>query len=138
MATFANKLQRHKGSIVSDVNESMPAFGIGRDMADVSMKIVGMLSDPHPSDPSRIINQLNKMKRDLKDPNLDSKVRSELEDSIERLEKIIKDEVLNEKNYKAGSGSSHIKLLYNMLIIKVFKGKMDPRELLNINNHYEL
>lgn len=139
IATFVHKLEIHHGSIIQDINSYIPAFAIGRDIAEISINIVGLLASPYPTNPSRIVNQLNKLKRDAKDPNLTPSVRKDLELNIKRLEEVIDTEVLNRKNYDTEStGVSPIKYLYNYIIIKVFNGKIDPRELLNIGNHYEL
>ena len=138
LSSFMYKLQ-NMSETAKEVSALIPVLGIGRDLAEVSVKIVRMLADPHPSNPARIINQLNKMKRDLKDPNLDPRVRKELLENIESLENIVNNEILNMENYKTDeTGISPVKFYYNYVIMKVFNGKLDPRELLNIGNHYEL
>lgn len=139
VGTFMDKLDKNKNSIVQDVNKIAPAFAIGRDLARVSVDIVYSMLDPHPKHAARIINQLNQMKRSLNDPNLDSSVRKELLYNIERYEKIINMEILNgNQDPTKETGVSVVRLMYNTIIIKVFNGKIDPRELMNVGNWYEI
>jgi len=136
VASFSYKVQHRKGLTINENISKIPLLNIGYDFLKVSMQLSTIILDPHPHDATRIQSQLNKLKRDLNNPNLDSKVKKELLDNIVEMENYIDNIVLN-INHEDNNGR-WITLLQNYIIIKVFKGRIDPRELFEAVWNHEL
>lgn len=131
-----HKFQQQEYNVVKNVGEKIPILNIGIDF----VKTVNMISivpmDPHPDYAIRMQSQLNKLKRDLKDPNLDPKVKKELLANIKEMEDYVNDVVFStEENLKKGRVFS---LLYNHVMMKVFNGKADIREIFEIVYNHEM
>ena len=127
VASFNRKMQISKWSIVSNEAANIPVINVMMDFMQVTARLSIMLLDPHPIDATRIYRQLVKLENDLKDPNLNPKVRKELEDNIAELKDYIDNEILNPK---ADENKKHyVTFMMNYFIIKVFNGRIDPREL---------
>lgn len=130
LASAFRKLHINEGDGLDRTLYNIPILNWWYDLNKISTRIIGGLIDVHPSDPSRVTAQLNKLKRDAKDPKLDPRVKKELDGDIKRLEKIINTTYLDideDDNKKA-----IFTYLYNKLVIKVFKGKMDAREFVSL------
>ena len=125
------KLNMNKGSAsIEQVIYDIPVVNWWYDLNKLSVRVIAGLIDVHPSEPSRVMAQLNKLKRDAKDPQLDPRVKKELEKDINDIETFINKyylEINTDDNKKAIF--SH---LYNKIAIKVFKGKTDIREILSL------
>lgn len=135
-ATVFNKMRTRKGLFLNENVAKIPILNIGYDFYKVVMQAATFLSDPHPTEATRIQSQLNKLKKDLKDPNLSPKVRRELTENIEELETYIDDVLLNIEN-DSNKGRT-ISYFWNYMIIKVFNGKIDPRELFEAVWNHEM
>ena len=64
----------------------------------------------------------------MNDPNLTPAVKKELQKQIEAMEKTLKTHFTSEDVAKRGKV---LTFAYNYLLIDVFKGKLDPRELIH-------
>ena len=132
LSTAFTKMEtEEKNGIVGAVSK-IPVLNIGYDMVRTASSVMTLLitADPHPSNVSRVQSQVNKLKRDLKDPNLDPEVRKMIQADINSIEDTINSRLINMKeNAKEGRVVS---TLYNMMIIKGFNGKLDPREILQV------
>ena len=91
---------------------------------------------PHPDNVVRIKSQIDKLKRDIKDPNLKPNIKKELEVNIAEMEKFIDDVYLNFDN--DDNKNRPISYLWNIMIFKIFKGKLDPREWMEAVFRHEL
>ena len=113
----------------------IPGVNCVYDLLKLQNQLIGSMMKPHPSDPARIAKQLNKLKKEVKDPNIDERIRKDIEEDIKRLEDYIENEFLNirtDENKRA-----IFTYMYNKVVIDVFKGKIDPRELLNLISNNE-
>ena len=127
VASTMRKMQLNKWSVVTNATSEIPVINVMVDFMSVMTRASVMLTDPHPMEATRIYRQLVKLERDLKDPSLNPKVRRELEENIADLKKYIDDEILNPN---ADENKKHyVTFLMNYFIIKVFNGRLDPREL---------
>ena len=130
LANALKKINMNKDSVISKTLYDIPVLNWWYDLIKLSTTVISGLMDEHPSDPSRVMAQLNKLKHDAKDPQLDPRVKKELELDIKNLEYIINDVYLdfqNDENKKA-----IFTTIYNNIAIKIFKGKTDIRELVSI------
>ena len=91
-------------------------------------QIMTTFLDEHPASQTRMKNQINKLRRELEDPNVDPRVRKELIKDLDRAEKIY-DDYLN----KVPDKFKHLAVImnYNHLNEKYFGGKFDIREPIN-------
>lgn len=131
-----HKLQQNKHLIVNNVGEKIPVLNIGIDFVKAANMISIIPIDPHPDSAIRMQSQINKLKRDLKDPNLDPKIKKELMDNLNEMEDYVDNVILNgEENLKQGKLFT---LIYNYIMMKVFKGKADIREIFEIVYNHEM
>ena len=136
IASFTNKCRINKGKFISENISKVPILNFGYDLNKVMVEIATSLTNPHPDHAIIIQSQLNKLKRDLNDPNLPPKLKQELVENIKDLEDYIDNVVLNiNDDSNKGRLISYIK---NFIMIKIFKGKLDPRELFEIVWDHEL
>lgn len=136
LSQFILKIDKSKGQAIDPAIQSIPIINIGYDFTKVNLMVCAMMCSPHPSNPSRIQSQLNKLKRDVNNPDLDHKVKKELEKNIQDLENFIDNEYLN---FDSNDNKLRpISFVYNWIIIKIFKGKLDPRELFELVFNHEL
>ena len=129
LSASMEKLQNNMSSIVTKM-EKIPVLNIGIDMVKTMGSVVGLLAyaDPHPTNVVRVKSQINKLKRDLKDPSLKPEVRKMIESDIKDIEEILETKFLDmETNSKKGRVASTV---LNTFIVKGCDGKIDPRELL--------
>jgi len=135
-ASAFKKMNINKGLFLNEKVAKIPLLNLGYDFAKTSMKAATLMFDPHPENATRIVSQLNKLKKDLNDPKLDPKVKKELMENIKEMEDYINDVVLNiEDDSNKGRIFSYI---WNWLIIKGFNGKIDPRELFEAAWNHEM
>lgn len=132
---FNNKCQQKKGHIIFDAGQHIPILNVGLDFINLTNTLVVLPIDPHPSAPTRMQSQINKLRRDLKDPNLDPKIKKELLSQLDDMEYYADQLLSSEENLKKGRIFT---MLYNRAIMKVFKGKFDLRELLEIVHSREV
>lgn len=127
MASISRKVQLSKWSVISNSAAEIPGINVLIDFMSVATRVSVMLLDPHPLDATRIYRQLVKLERDLHDPALNPKVRKELEQNVAELRQYIDEEILNPK---ADDNKKHVvTFMMNYFVIKVFNGRIDPREL---------
>ena len=122
------KMEKGEMNSIYTATKKVPVLNIGVDALKTSAGIMGMLcsADPHPTEAARVKAQVNKLKRDLKDPNLKPAVRKMIEEDIKDIEKLIDTRLLDMKeNSKKGEVASTV---VNIFIIKACDGKVDPRE----------
>ena len=128
ISSMFTKINKGDKNRILKATKDIPVLNIGVDLLNTSSDIIGLLTrfGPHPADAARVQAQVNKLKNDLKDPNLKPEVRRMIESDIDDIERIINTKLLDIKeNSKKGEISS---TLLNILIIKGFNGKIDPRE----------
>lgn len=108
---------------------NMPVVKAVLDLAKCTTSIPFMLSDPHPTGSIRIYSQLKKLRRELKNPDIPKPIAKEIESQIAELEEVCEDITDIRKNAKRGALFS---AMWNSLMIKVFNGYGDPREILEL------
>ena len=136
IASYLNKRRMNKGRFITENINKIPILNLGYDLNTVMLEIATLLSSPHPDNMIRIQSQLNKLKRDINDPNLSPKVKNELSINIKELEDYINNVVLN-INHESNHGRL-ISYIKNYIMIKLFKGKLDPRELFEAVWNHEM
>ena len=136
VASSMYKMQQRKGLFLNDAVAKIPILNVGHDLLSVSARVSTLILDPHPHEAARIQSQLTKLKRDLNDPNLDYKVKKELLDNIRDLEDIIDNVILNADADE--NKGRWISMFANYIVIKVFNGKIDPRELFEAVWNHEM
>ena len=77
LASAFKKLHINEGNSPDKIYYNFPVLNWWYDLNKISTRIIAGLIDVHPSDPSRVMAQLNKLKRDIKDPQLDPRVKKE-------------------------------------------------------------
>lgn len=94
----------------------------------VMSQIMTTFLDEHPASQTRMKNQIDKLKRDLADDDVDPRIRKELMKDLERAEKIY-NEYLN--NFPPELKHLAVVMNYNQLNEMYFGGKFDLREPIN-------
>ena len=94
----------------------------------VMSQIMTTFLDEHPASQTRMKNQIDKLKRELDDPDVDPRIRAELMKDLERAEKIY-DEYLN--TFPPELKHLAVVMNYNQLNEMYFGGKFDLREPIN-------
>lgn len=129
LASALNKTELMSNVKSVEILRKIPGINAITNLFSTSFSAISAIADPHPATPVRIMSQLKKLKKDLDDPNLDRRVRKDLEENIKELENFIEHDYLD---YKSNENKRRVfTWMYNNLVIKVFKGKVDPRELFN-------
>lgn len=136
LSSALNKIDKEQGLFLSDAASEIPVLNIGNDLLRVTSKVAFFLMDPHPENVVRIKSQLDKLKRDIKDPNLKTSVRKELELEIKEMEDFINNVVMESED--EDNKNNPISYMYNMTLIKLFDGKLDPREWVEAVFNHEL
>lgn len=121
LASSIRKITDGTGTLVNTVENVLIDF------LKVSSTISKSFIDPHPTTKTRITNLLDKLKKDLNDPDLPKELKEDLNSNIKYFENYIEkyDEIL--KNDKDRIFSYTIEKIAN----KFFGGKTDFREILN-------
>ena len=128
LSTGLAKIDKNKINIINDIAEYVPVLALGTDLVQTSIDLVTSLADPHPKSAARINNQINKLKRDVNDPNLSPSIKKEINEQIKSMEDTLKKYYTSTDVAKRGKVLTFV---YNYILINVFKGKMDPRELIH-------
>ena len=107
------------------------AIPVVNQVADLGNVIAGSifnLIDEHPANPVRIKAITRKLRRDLKDPKIDPRAKELAKRDLDMLDNFLDNyylEISQNNNKK-----KIFTYFYNKLIIKVFKGKVDIRDLI--------
>lgn len=127
------KLERGNGLIIGDATKECGLIAIPYDLTRLFIDIALAPIDPHPASPIRLKSVISKLKRDLKDPNLDPKLKKELIQQIEYIEKYIEEEYTNiytDENKNRCIRVLYCKLLYNFPIdVRELGELIKPREI---------
>jgi hypothetical protein len=92
-------------------------------------EIINPLVSGYPSNQNRIRTAMDRLKRSAKDPDLDPRMRKELQDQIEAYEKWYYGQYLN---IESDINKKRVfTWAYNNMVETIFKGKLDVRELLH-------
>jgi len=135
MMSFQNKLHKRENLISDQIIYKIPLLNWGYDLLNVTLGMLTAIADPHPQDAVRINSQLDKLKRDLKDPDLNPRLRKTLEDDIESSEKFINEYYLD---FNKNDNSRRIfSWMLNYMTIKVFHNMVDFRELFELVSNHE-
>lgn len=122
------KLENSKHNLINDVVDKIPILSFGNDFLKTLRDTVTTFMDPHPKNANRLNNQLNKLKRDIHDPNLSPSVKKEIQLQIDSIESMISKYFTSTDVAKQGRVFT---FLYNYILIRVFKGKLDIREIIS-------
>lgn len=134
-STLRNKLQKSDNFVINKILTNIPIINYAYDLSNITFEILTMSSDPHPTDAVRISEQLNKLKRDQQDPNLSPRLKKSLQEEIDELQNFIDNYYLNfDKN---DNNKRIFTWMFNYLVIKVFKNKIDFRETFETISRHE-
>lgn len=129
-ATLHRKMQDAMSGDNAYMNASkVPLVKAMLDLASCTASIPFMLCDPHPTSSIRVYSQLKKLRRELKNPDIPKCVAKEIEAQIVELEKICTDMTDLRSNAERGTFFS---AMWNNVMINVFDGMGDPREILEL------
>jgi hypothetical protein len=117
-----------------DIIRKIPVANIAYDLAEITARIVTFGVDCHPDEAIRILSQLKKMKRDINDPSIPPMIKKQLAEDIAEQEKIL--EKFTDKDYYLNEGRV-FSMMWNKMLIEVFDGKLDPRELVELVARHE-
>ena len=131
-----NKIENEEYSKIAKSMQDSKILNIGHDFNKTLVRIIFYGLDVHPDNAARAQHQLNKLRRDIKDPNLSPKIRKELEAQIKTMENFI-DNVMTSNEYAKEKGL-YFTVLFNKITMKTFNGKCDPRELIELMGSTEL
>lgn len=123
------KLRYDKNSVRSQTVYSIPGLNWFFDFVDVQWEILSRPFIGYPSEQNRIRTHLDRLRRSAKDPNLDPRVRKELEKQIKSFEDYYYNDYLsisNDENKKR-----IFTWMYLNVVEKVFRGKADLREIIH-------
>lgn len=124
IASFNRKVQRDHTYIAK-----IPVINVMSDLMKTTSSVVFAYADPHPQSALRVYAQLKKLKREINDPNIPKEMKPELKRQIKDLEDMCDEMTSLRSNAKYGMLFT---TMYNWLLIKVFKGYTDPREILEL------
>lgn len=127
LATALNKMSIQKNTINHTVRE-IPIISWVYDLSDVLIENILTFVAGYPLDSNRIRTCLDRLKRSSKDPDLDPRIRKELEKQINELEDFYYNKYLN---IEENENKKRIFTFVNRLVAeKLCDGKMDLRELI--------
>lgn len=93
-------------------------------------EVLTMYFKPHPMTATRVLNQIKKCRRELANPNITPDMRKALNNDLKMMEEFVDNELLDyKKNLKRGTISQY---LVNFVVIKILKGFVDVREILQL------
>lgn len=133
-AKFQKTFELRSTLIPNDGPKKFPWLTTMFDIGSLMYKISSFMIDEHPDGAIRLYSQIRKAKRDLNSQSIHPKLKKELEMQIAEMEKIAEDMT----SFEGTNKHKVFTVLWNKLMIDVFKGYGDPRELLElIWNHDE-
>lgn len=135
LSRFLHKNSLEKNVTMAKSISNVPVLNWFYDFTRVNISILSHIGDEHPIPPARIMAQLHKLKKELKDPNIDPRVRKMIMEDIDEMEDYINNRMLNIKD--KDNKKNIFTFCYNYTVMKLFKGRVDPRELLDVFNHFE-
>ena len=118
-----NKIENADGLILGDAIKECGLLAIPYDLASLFTNIALAPLTESPATPIRLKSVISKLKRDLKDPNLDPKLKKELMKQIEDVEKFINNEYISITTDE--NRNRCIRVLYCKLLMNF---PIDPRE----------
>lgn len=126
LSTAFAKLEANGTNYTESTIKNIPGLNWVYDLMSVNIGLIYAAVDPHPLTVTRIQSQLTKLKRDAKDPNLNPKLRKELELQIKDQQNFIDNYYLDiDKN---DNKKRIFSWMMNYMIIKFFNGRFDFRE----------
>jgi len=135
LSTALNKFEKMEGVGMNKLINSIPVLNWYNDFNKVLFRILIGAFDPHPHTSARIAAQLHKLKKEINDPNLDPRVKKEIQKDIDVLEDFINNEYLNIN--KNSNISRIFTWMTNYISIRVFKGRVDIREIFDKLDYME-
>lgn len=122
------------GASLSSAKKTSPLYTLAKDFFDVQFMFADSMFNGYPSSQNRVRSGLDRLRRSAKDDSLKPEIRKELEAQIKAYEDFYYNEYLavtnDEDRYKVFTTS------YRLVVEKVFRGKMDLRELSNFLDIY--
>lgn len=134
LAAALEKLGEKEGTVGSKLY-NIKGLNWTLDLFNIQFEIFSLFISGYPSEQNRIRTGLDRLKRASKDKNLSPSLRKELESQIKDYEDFYNNHYLSIQNDK--NKRKIFTWMYHCAIEKVFKGKMDARELLHAVDHYK-
>lgn len=127
LARALNKIGAPPDIPVANALESMPIIRTMKEISEVNLMIVGSMLGVHPQNITRINNQIKLLEDDLKDPDIPSSYKKDIERDIAVLRKIIESDMMDPSS-ELNKGKS-FRAMYVGMIYKM-GGNTDLRDLL--------
>lgn len=113
---------------------AVPVLSAVFDFARISTSLPFIFCNEHPQDVVRVNSAIKKLKRELKDPSIPPKMKKDIEEQIVEIEKVMYD-MADIRGNKASKEPFTVML--NFMLVKVFNGMLDPREVLELIFRHE-
>ena len=128
IVSATKKINASEGLLVNKLTKSSPIFEVINDFYLLQMNVLYTLKfEEHPSINVIHTNVSDKLKKDLKSGDYPPEVKKELEEEINKLDKMYDDLFIINQSEQA----PHIRKKLMDFVNKIFKGHTDPREILN-------
>lgn len=128
LATALDKLQNDPNKMYNRIVRNVPVLNVIDDIAGIMQNIMSTFIGVHPKNQTRMKNMINKLERDLDDPNLPKDLKEELKDNLAAY-KGYYENYLNDPTYEKQQMLSAWLRKFNE---DMFDGKMDIREVFNV------
>lgn len=113
---------------------SVPVLSAVFDFSRISTSLPFIFCDEHPQDVVRVNSAIKKLKRELKDPSIPPKMKKDIEEQIVEIEKVM----YNMADIRGDKASKEpFTVMLNFVLVKVFNGMLDPREVLELIFRHE-
>ena len=96
LSSVLYKLSNQKKSLYNKIIVETPIINVVADFYKIMIDCVISFIDPHPQVQTRIVVMIDKLKRDLDDPNLPKDLKIELQNNIKLIENYYKEFYLND------------------------------------------
>jgi hypothetical protein len=123
------KLDRQSRSLVNLTLAEIPGVNWCYDLLTLFIRVIVAASDEHPTDIIRINAHVTKLKKDLNDPHMNPRLKKELQNQIVITQKFVDDYIDIDQH---GNKKRIFTWMYNYMVIKLFDGRLDYRELFEV------
>lgn len=125
LASSMGKLAAGPKTTGTFIVQSIPVLRVFYDFNITQIRFLNLMLDPHPDNITRSVHSLNRLKKYLKNDSLSPEMKKSIEVQIKEHEDAIDKIIKMNKD-----GKKIFSWLSNLAIYKIFKGNIDPRELI--------
>ncbi len=127
LASAIRKLENCNNAIGAKFLKETPGINWIHDLTFLQLKIISAVTDEHPLGDLRVHQSLERLKDHMNDPDLDPKIRQQLKKEVAEFEKFY--DTYTSKDFDDNK-KKVCSFLFKTIILKVFKGHVEPREIL--------